>query len=239
MAEHQPWRPNWLLWFKLGLQHPNNRARRCGFWKKRRQPSPQDVNTGKGSRNGCAQFRKIQKQHSHPTRCGQTAGGFSHNQTIENAANLLSEFSITLNIVDRRQTEFPFPAGLVDPCVKADISSIRVKAEKQAPGMGGLLRVFFCQFVTAPICGEHSFFGVTEGGPNPLENGMVFPDFILINVLKWRPDKTTLIHEMIHATGLTTHDTDPESVFSLSSNRRVLKPEHAERFSETTFARRL
>ena len=169
----------------------------------------------------------------------QTAGGFTHDQTIKNAANLLSEFSIRLNIVDRRQTEFPFPAGLVDPCVKADISSIRMKAEKQAPGMGGLLRVIFCQFVTAPICGEHSFFGVTEGGSKPLENGMVFPDFILINVLKLRPDKTTLIHEMIHATGLTTHDTEQESVFSLGSNRTVLKPDLAQRFSEATFARRL
>lgn len=168
----------------------------------------------------------------------QTAGGFSHNGGIKNAADLLSDFSITLNIVDRRQTEFPFPAGLVDPCVKSDISSIRVKAEKQAPGMGGFLRVIFCQFVVAPICGEHSFFGVTEGGPKPLENGMMFPDFILINVRKSRPDKTTLIHEMIHATGLTTHDNDPESVFSTSSNRTVLKPEHAQLFSGSTFSRR-
>ena len=47
----------------------------------------------------------------------------------------------------------------------------------------------------------------------------------------------SLIHEMIHATDLYAHDTDPDSVFSSGSARTTLKPVHADRLAKAFFAR--
>ena len=65
-----------------------------------------------------------------------------------------------------------------------------------------------------------------------------FLDFILINVNRFKTDQCTLIHEMIHATGLfgCQFETDQDSVFSQGDKRSVLKPEHATRLSEAFFA---
>ena len=158
-----------------------------------------------------------------------TLGGFTHRSYFTKAVSLLSGFELGLNIINRRNPEFEFP-GTVDPVNQSDIANVRALAEKHTPGMKDVLRVIFCRF-------PKDFFATTEGGIKLLEGGLRVRDFILINVGKRSADDCTLIHEMIHATGLVTHDTDETSVFSEGSKRTVLKPEHAERLRVATFAR--
>jgi peptidoglycan hydrolase-like protein with peptidoglycan-binding domain len=167
-----------------------------------------------------------------------TLGGFTHRSYFTKAVTLLDEFGLGLSITNRRLPEFEFPGLLVDPANASDVASVRALAEKQIVGMSDVLRIIFCRFPGLGQSGE-KFFGTTEGGRRPLEGGLTFPDFILINVEKRRMDDSTLIHEMIHATGLDVHDPDPQSVFASGATRTgsVLKPEHAERLSKGFFAR--
>jgi peptidoglycan hydrolase-like protein with peptidoglycan-binding domain len=109
----------------------------------------------------------------------------------------------------------------------SDAEEVRKAAEKSAPGHANRLRVIFCPF-TSRFNNDN---GVTFGRYEGLE----FDNFCLFNTNKTSNDRCTMLHEMIHATGLKTHDTDPTSVFSESSvsqNRTLLRPEHAERFSK-------
>ena len=143
-----------------------------------------------------------------------TLGGFTHRSYFLKATALLKDFGLGLDI------------------------SNHFLPEKHTPGMRPLLRVIFCRFAAVGQSGE-KFFGTTEGGRRPLEGGALFPDFILVNVEMRRPDDSTLIHEMIHATGLDVHDPDPASVFAdgLIRTGSVLKSEHAERLRSAFFAR--
>ena len=161
----------------------------------------------------------------------KTAGGFTHRSYFTKAVTLLDEFGLGLGITNHRLAEIDF--GLVDPTNRSDIAGVRALAEKAVPGSPNVLRVIFCRF---PL-GANRFFASTEGGGRTLEGGLTVPDFILIDVGKRRADDCTLVHEMIHATGLETHDSDPASVFSEGASRTVLKPEHAERLSKAFFAR--
>jgi len=149
---------------------------------------------------------------------------------------LLRGFELDLNVVDRRVQQLVFPGKTVDPQNRSDITTVRQLAEKQMPGAQSSLRVIFCRFVP----GSRKTFGLTDGGNHLLDGGLQVPDFVLIDVERRNPDDCTLIHEMIHATGLESHDTDPTSVFAESSavQRSVLKPEHAQRLSESFFATR-
>jgi hypothetical protein len=61
----------------------------------------------------------------------------------------------------------------------------------------------------------------------------------LINAKKFRNDKGTLLHEMIHAaTNLpeSSHDPAGQSIFSIETNRSLLRPEHAEALNGSFFA---
>lgn len=166
-----------------------------------------------------------------------TQGGFTHRSYFTKAESLLGDFGLGLSIMNRRLPAFEFPGMLVDPANTSDVASVRARAEKHTPGMSNVLRVIFCRFPQRGQSGE-KFFGVTEGGRRLLEGGLQFSDFILVNVEKRRLDDSTLIHEMIHATGLEAHDPDPGSVFAGGDIRTgsVLKPEHAERLSKAFFA---
>jgi hypothetical protein len=126
----------------------------------------------------------------------------------------------------------PLPSNdVVDPRFKTDTFRVRKVSENRVSGQPGVLRVIVCPFDSGSDA-----FGVTDGG---VLDGQTFKFFILINVNKLRADKCTLLHEMIHAaTGLgeEDHDADPDSVFSVGSNRFVLKPTHAEALSKSFFA---
>jgi hypothetical protein len=159
-----------------------------------------------------------------------TLGGFTHSSYLSKAESLLSGFGLGLNITNRRTPEFEFTT--VDPSNGPDIASVRALAENQVPGLGSVLRVIFCRFPQS----AGRIFASTHGGAFPLEGGSRVPDFILIDVGKRQRDNCSLIHEMIHATGLVEHDSDPTSVFSIGTSRTVLKPEHAERLSKAFFA---
>ncbi len=167
-----------------------------------------------------------------------TLGGFTHRSYFLKAAALLKDFGLGLDVSNHFLPEIEFPGMYVDASNRPDIAKVRELAEKHTPGMRPLLRVIFCRFPAFGQSGQ-KFFGTTEGGRRPLEGGAVFPDFILINVEKRRPDDSTLIHEMIHATGLDDHDPDPASVFADGAIRTgsVLKSEYAERLRRAFFAR--
>jgi hypothetical protein len=120
---------------------------------------------------------------------------------------------------------------VVDPRFKSDTFRVRKASEDKQPGFPNRLRVIVC-----PFDSTSDAFGVTEGGTL---DGQTFRFFVLLNVNKLRADKGTLLHEMIHAaTGLgeADHDPDQQSVFSVGSNRSLLKPEHAKALSKSFFA---
>lgn len=166
----------------------------------------------------------------------ETLGGFVPQMYFRAAVSLLAPYGIALNVTDRRLPTIEF-TGMVDPANTSDVVDVREKAEKQAPGMNGMLRVIFCRFPSVSQSGE-KYFASTEGGRRWAGSAIV-QDFILINVGKFRPDGSTLIHEMIHATGLEAHDPDPTSVFAGGNLRTgtILKPEHARRLSDSFFGR--
>lgn len=171
----------------------------------------------------------------------KTLGGFTHRGYLEKAKTLLSSFNLHLNIIDRRFPRIESPGinkdsiFLINPSSRSDIANVRIAAEKHTPGMNNVLRIIFCQFAI----GNKKAFGTTEGGQKPLEGGSKFPDFILINVHYQNLDNCTLIHEMIHATGLIEHDPDSTSVFAESKvggNRTNLKREHAKMLRHAFFS---
>jgi hypothetical protein len=118
----------------------------------------------------------------------------------------------------------------IDARFKADTFGLLKAAIKDRPMFLSELRVIVHPFV--PGAPE---FGITEGGPF---DGKTFPNFIVINSNKTRPDRLTLLHEMVHATGLEIHDDDanvstsfkdPTSVFSINDNRDHIRDEHLQR----------
>jgi peptidoglycan hydrolase-like protein with peptidoglycan-binding domain len=167
-----------------------------------------------------------------------TNGGFVHPMYFRKTVPLLAAYHIGLAPSDHRQPELPYSAGTVDPSSSADLASVRDAAEKQMPGMANFLRIIFCRFPDGGMTGD-KYYAATNGGAFPLEGGKLVPDFILINVSRFRPDGSTLLHEMIHAAGLTHHDPDPDSIFAGGESRTgtTLKPEHAKRLTEAFFAR--
>lgn len=89
----------------------------------------------------------------------------------------------------------------IDAKVPSDVFGLAKAAIKARPMFLSELRVIVHPFVsTAPE------FGITDGGAF---DGKMFPNFIIINSNKTWPDRLTLLHEMIYATGLTVHDDDP------------------------------
>ncbi len=145
------------------------------------------------------------------------------------AAELLDQFSLTVSMVNLTQPPIPFEGRFDDVF---DVSLIRKASEKQTSGRRGVLRVILADFLkNGPQTN-----GVTESDDTDPKG----VDFIVLNANSISGDKATLIHEMIHATGLVEHDPDPDSVFFKHSDpahpRTILKPEHAERIRLSFFA---
>jgi Putative peptidoglycan binding domain len=159
-----------------------------------------------------------------------TTPAFNNARTFSNltqysgkAKLLLDPFGLTLDVlVNTTPVPNQSPVDLSFPF--SDPDQVRKDADKTVSGQAERLRVIFCPFTSQFSDHKGSTFGRAEG--------LQFDDFTLINTNNTSKDFCTLLHEMIHATGLRTHDTDPSSVFSLGDNRTVLRPEHAERFSK-------
>lgn len=161
------------------------------------------------------------------TSAGAARGGSGPLAYLNKAIGLLAPFG--MNVRAKPQPPFSYEED-VDPRFTDDIWKVRKAAEKATPGSPKILRVILCPFPSKSF-----LFGVTGGGPR---DGTTVPDFILLNVNGVRKDLCTLIHEMVHATGLTDHDSLADSVFSLGPNRSMLRPEHAKRLSEAFFSRK-
>ncbi len=166
------------------------------------------------------------------TEIAAKRGASRHLVLIDKALQLLRPFGMSFFSRGRFPDEVPLANNdIVDPRFQSDTWNVRKASEKRRPGERDTLRIIVCPFDSGSPA-----FGVTDGGTF---DGVTFPFFILINVNKLRDDNCTFLHEMIHAaTGLgeADHDQDADSVFSVGSNRSVLKPEHAKALSTSFFA---
>ena len=153
------------------------------------------------------------------TRAALTRSTSQQWRYFEKASSLLQPFDIEIG-TPVPTSQVPFD-DVIDDRFRDDIWKVRGAAEAASPGFANVLRVIACPFLSSTTA-----FALTEGGTH---NGTTYQDFILLNAGKVRADQCTLLHEMIHATGLVTHDTDTDSVFSEGSTRTVLKSQHAAR----------
>ena len=125
----------------------------------------------------------------------------------------------------------PFTHNLtVNTSSREDIFALLKSAIKARQLPRSELRV-----IVHPFESNSGEFGITDGGPF---DGKFFSPFIVLNALKQRSDNLTLLHEMIHATGLLIHDDDRQepdsfpdasSVFSTNDNRNHIRDAHVER----------
>jgi hypothetical protein len=144
---------------------------------------------------------------------------------IDKAIEVFDEYNININMIDRQLPHLDF--GLYDSLF--DKEAIRKASEKQFPGENNALRVIFAEFDN-----RNAEYAVTE----TIAGGR---DFIVLNTRKINPDGGTLIHEMVHATGLVVHDTNPDSFFAVPQPlpRTILLPYYAQRISTAFFSDRL
>lgn len=114
-----------------------------------------------------------------------------------------------------------------------DALILRKAANNLLPAAPNVLQVIVCPFPDGDPA-----FGFTSGnGIDPFQ--AQFANYILINAKKSRDDRGTLLHEMIHAaTNLpeSSHDQLRQSIFSIETNRTLLRPEHAQALNESFFA---
>lgn len=167
------------------------------------------------------------------TNLGVQTDGRRHTDMMDAGNQLMDNLLIVPVGGDLRfVAPFDYPMT-IDAKVPSDVFGLARAAIKARPMFLSELRVIVHPFVsTAPE------FGITDGGAF---DGKMFPNFIIINSNKTRPDRLTLLHEMIHATGLTVHDDDPvapttvrdpTSVFSINDKRDHIRPEHLERLGK-------
>lgn len=151
---------------------------------------------------------------------------------VGRAGELVSQFGMLISHNgDASSLTIPYPHVVqVD---HTDAFILRKAANKVLPAAPNVLQVIVCPFPQGDPA-----FGFTSGqGADPFQAS--FPNYILINVNKARDDKGTLLHEMIHAaTNLpeSSHDTIKGSIFSIDTNRGVLRPEHALAINRSFFA---
>jgi hypothetical protein len=169
-----------------------------------------------------------------PTAGGVKIDAHRHLVQLTQANELLSFFD--MEIVGF--TSFPDETiphhEIVDSRFATDIFRVREAAEKQRSGIPpNVLRILACPMEPKDT------FGLTDGGFGSARILQRFQPFVLVNVSVMRPDRLTVLHEMIHAaTALDNndHDPDPDSVFSDGGTRSILKRTHAESLSKGFFA---
>jgi hypothetical protein len=68
--------------------------------------------------------------------------------------------------------------------------------------------------IVHPLVDPKPTFGITKFGPY---DGEHFGTVVILNASLQRDDNLTLLHEMIHATGLLIHDSEPGGTFDETS----------------------
>ncbi len=163
-----------------------------------------------------------------------TAGAAAQNSTLfktllPKAGDFVSQFGMLISHNGEGAPTIPSNDSIgVD---HVDALFLRKQAEKVASGAANALRVIVC-----PIRSEKAFAFTSGKGFDPSQP---FQNYVLINANKFRPDKCTLIHEMVHAaTNLPEafHDSNLQSVFSIGPDRTKLRPEHAFALNNSFFA---
>ena len=167
------------------------------------------------------------------TEIGVKKGGRRHVDMMD-AGNLLMNNLLIIPVGGdlRFVTPFDYPYP-IDVRFRADTFGLLKAANKARPMARSELRVIVHPFVdSAPE------FGITEGGHF---DGNTYTNFVVINANKTRPDRLTLLHEMVHATGLEIHDDDSKSpgsfmdatiVFSINDTRDHVRDEHLQRLGK-------
>jgi hypothetical protein len=165
-----------------------------------------------------------------------TMGGFSHTAYLRKADDMLKPFNMSLMITDRRMPQFPYLPLELDPTADVDIENLYNLAKKDVAVAPNQLRVIFVRY---SMRGK-DFYANTPGGQVvPLSSGAFVPNFCIIDVHKRTKNDCCLLHEMIHATGLSDHDPDPTAVFAVGiDGERVLSDAYAERLSKSFFSDR-
>ncbi|ACL57972.1 peptidoglycan-binding domain-containing protein [Methylobacterium nodulans] len=146
---------------------------------------------------------------------------------LQRTMELCDEYGLKVRFQDRQHPPIDFP-GTYDPAF--DVSRIRKASEKHTVGQSSVLRVIMAAFDAGSL-----EWGVTEGAARAQ---MPVRDFVVLNTAKVKVSGNTLLHEMIHATGLSVHDSDPASVFAQGEGGLTFKPEHAARVSTAFYSDR-
>lgn len=163
-----------------------------------------------------------------------TAGAAAQNSALfksllPKAGELVSQFGMLISHNGENSPTIPTNDSIgVD---HLDALFLRKQAEKLTSGQPNKLRVIVCQ-----IRSEKAFAFTSGKG---FDLTQPFENYILINSNKFRADRCTLIHEMVHAaTNLPEefHDSNTQSVFSIGPDRSKLRPEHALALNKAFFA---
>lgn len=161
--------------------------------------------------------------HFSYTIAGQRASGGKHDELFKRAFELLLPKGILLNTDSPVAHILPDYAVIDGLLVSHQFMMLNTSMRFRANVPSNFLRVIICPF------DPNTEFGVTAGGADP-DTGKKVPPFVLINANVINPDRCTLVHELIHTTGLTNadHDEDKASVFATSSTARsVVTDAHA------------
>lgn len=178
-----------------------------------------------------------------PVRQGTTVVGANLSLMIQRTSNsmpvrlthyltttmaLCGQYGLNVLFQDRQNPPLDFASTYN---VDFDVPTIRKASEKQTPGQPGTLRIIFANFDE----GDPDW-GVTE---DSTRSGMPVHDFIVLNTAKIKVNGNTLLHEMIHCTGLSQHDDDATSVFAQGQGGLNFKPEHAARVGTAFYSDRI
>ncbi|MBX6376696.1 MAG: hypothetical protein IRZ13_21020 [Acetobacteraceae bacterium] len=117
-----------------------------------------------------------------------------------------------------------------------DPRSMRQKCHELWPNGKGI-PVIVCNYPE----GDGTNWQTVKPENEDANNGVKWLPYILINARNFVASGSTLLHEMIHATGLgdADHDGDPASVFHAhgnSSSMKTLSRKHADRLRQAYFA---
>lgn len=180
--------------------------------------------------------RKVLSIHwqstAHPAAAAASPTLFS--LLVQKAIALLMPFNMQMSSNVNALSETIPHTGIV----KVNHSSadvVRRVAEQLSRPNPNSIRVIVCPF---PDGSDAFAFTSGKGFDSTFQPSV--ENYILVNANKRRDDRCTLIHEMVHAAtnlGEDRHDPkDSASVFSVDSNRSILKPEHALALNKAFFA---
>jgi len=173
------------------------------------------------------------------TKLAERANGRQHDDMVQSCDDLLDDDTMILTIggplTNIPAFDYPY---LINTSVRSDNFGLLLAAKKVKPMFSDTLRVIVHVFES-----NSQEFGFTDGGSY---DGVNYTPFVVINAAKRRTDRLTLLHEMIHATGLLVHDDDSQSpdsfpdkssVFSINDQRDHIRPEHLERLKKMPWFR--